>query len=80
MSKGFSVFTAFKAKDGLTPAFKNMTKGSNAFTNSIRKTKGQLGQFGSCVQQTCGKLNTMINATLGFVAFDAIWHNEINAG
>jgi len=72
MSKGFSVYTAFKAKDGLTPAFKSMTKGSNAFTNSIRKTKGQLGQFGSCVQQTCGKLNTMINATLGFVAFDAI--------
>lgn len=72
MTKGFSVFTAFKAKDGLTPAFKSMTRGSNALTNSIRKTKGQLGQLGSCVQQTCGKLNTMINATLGFVAFDAI--------
>lgn len=72
MAKGFSVFTAFKAKDGLTPAFKNMTKGSDNFANNIRKTKGQLNQFGSCIQQTCGKLNTMINATLGFVAFDTI--------
>ena len=72
MAKGFSVYTAFKAKDGLSPAFKNMTKGSNVFTNSIRKTKGQLGQLGSCVQQTYGKFNTMINAAIGFVAFDTI--------
>ena len=72
MSKGFSVFTAFKAKDGLTPAFKSMTKGSSAFRNSISKTKGQLNQLGSCVQQTCGKMNTLFNATVGFFAFDQV--------
>lgn len=72
MSKGFSVFTAFKAKDGLTPAFKSMTKGSSAFRNSISKTKGQLNQLGSCVQQTCGKMNTLFNAAVGFFAFDQV--------
>lgn len=72
MSKGFSVFTAFKAKDGLTPAFKSMTKGSNVFTNNLVKTKGQLKQFGSCVQQTCGKINTVFNAAIGYFAIDTV--------
>ena len=47
MGKSFSVYTAFKAKDGVTPVFKNMTQGANAFkskldklTNSMTSVKG----------------------------------------
>lgn len=78
MSKGFSVFTAFKAKDGLTPAFQQMTRGSSAFIKNLQGARGQMRQFGSCVQETCGKFNAMFNAFVGFVAFDAV-NEKINS-
>lgn len=65
MSKGFSVFTAFKAKDGLTPAFKNMTRGSSTLANSVNRTAARLKGFGSCVQATCAKVNTLANVFVG---------------
>lgn len=72
MSKSFSIFTAFKAKDGMTPAFRNMTQGMNTFSQRVSLTNSKLKNFGSCVQNTCGKINTLVNATLGFVAFDTV--------
>lgn len=68
MSKGFSVFTAFKAKDGLTPAFKSMTKGSNTLQNNVNRASMRLKGFGSCVQATCKKMNMLANVFItGFV-------------
>lgn len=78
MAKGFSVFTAFKAKDGVTPAFKQMTKGATSFSKNLQSARGQMRQFGSCVQDTCGKFNAMFNAFVGFVAFDAV-NDKINS-
>lgn len=65
MAKGFSVFTAFKAKDGLTPAFKNMTRGSSVLSNSVNRTAARIKGFGSCVQATCAKVNMLANVFVG---------------
>ena len=68
MTKGFSVFTAFKAKDGLTPAFKSMTRGSNALSNNVNRVSMRMRTFGSCVQTTCQKVNMLANVFVtGFV-------------
>ena len=72
MSKGFSVFTFFKAKDGVTPVFKNMTKGAGGFGDKIKSTTNNLKTLGSCVQTTCNKINTAFNAAIGFIAIDKI--------
>lgn len=72
MSKGFSVFTFFKAKDGVTPVFKNMTKGAGNFGDKIKSTTNNLKGLGSCVQSTCNKINTAFNAAIGFIAIDKI--------
>jgi hypothetical protein len=61
MSKGFSVFTFFKAKDGVSPVFKNMTRGAGSFSEKIKSTTNNLRGMGSCVQHTCNKLNAMAN-------------------
>lgn len=61
MSKGFSVFTFFKAKDGVTPVFKNMTTGAGNFGAKLKSTTNNLKGMGSCVQRTCNKLNAMAN-------------------
>lgn len=39
MSKEYSIFTNFKAKDGMTPAFNSMTRGANGFSKSIKNVK-----------------------------------------
>lgn len=72
MSKGFSVFTFFKAKDGVSPVFKNMTKGAGGFGDKIKSTTNNLKGLGSCVQNTCNKINTAFNAAIGFIAVDTI--------
>ena len=72
MSKNFSVFTIFKAKDGLTPAFKSMTKGSNSLYSAINKTSNRLNVFSTSIQRTCGKINTVFNAAIGYFAIDTV--------
>ena len=46
MSKGFSVFTFFKAKDGVTPVFKNMTRGAGGFQDKLSRLTGKTNAFG----------------------------------
>lgn len=72
MSKGFSVFTFFKAKDGVTPVFKNMTRGAGGFQDKLTRLTGKTNAFGSCVQGTVNKLNLMANAFMSFFAVSKI--------
>ena len=78
MSKGFSVFTAFKATDEITPTFKTMTKGATVFSRNMQATRSQLNNFGNNIKNTFGKFNTLFNAAIGFVAFDAV-NEKINS-
>lgn len=72
MSKGFSVFTFFKAKDGVTPVFKNMTRGAGGFQDKLSRLTGKTNAFGSCIQGTVNKLNLMANAFMSFFAISKI--------
>ena len=72
MSKGFSVFTFFKAKDGVSPVFKNMTRGAGGFQDKLTRLTGKTNAFGSCIQGTVNKLNLMANAFMSFFAVSKI--------
>ncbi len=78
MSKGFSVFTVFKATDEITPTFKTMTKGAIVFSRNMQATRSQLNNFGNNIKNTFGKFNTLFNAAISFVAFDAV-NEKINS-
>jgi len=45
MSKEYSIFTNFKAKDGMTPTFNSMTKGANSFSNTLKSLADKGNQF-----------------------------------
>lgn len=72
MSKGFSVFTFFKAKDGVTPVFKNMTRGAGSFQARLGKLSNSTSLFGSAMQGTINKLNLMAGAFASFFAISKI--------
>lgn len=72
MSKGFSVFTFFKAKDGVTPVFKNMTKGAGGFHSKLSRLTSGTNGFSGAVNAAVGKLNLMANAFAGFFAISKI--------
>lgn len=72
MSKGFSVFTFFKAKDGVTPVFKNMTKGAGGFQNRLGVLSNSASNFGNTMQGTLNKLKVMAGAVMGFFAISKI--------
>lgn len=68
----FAVNTAFKAYDGVTPAFNSMVKGAGRFENRISRLNRQSQVFGSCIQGTMQKFNSMMNGVIGFFAISKI--------
>lgn len=71
-SNSYSVYTAFKAKDGVSPVFKNMSQSSNAFQGRLNKLNYSARNVGNSVQGTFQKINGLINAAIAFFAVNAL--------
>lgn len=54
MGKSFSVYTAFKAKDEVTPVFKNMTQGANTFKGKLDKLTNSMTSVKSGFKAAAG--------------------------
>jgi hypothetical protein len=57
MAKEYSIFTSFKAKDGMTPAFNSMVNGANKFTQSL----GSLADKGSSLSGVFKNIQSIKN-------------------
>ena len=57
MAKEYSIFTSFKAKDGMTPAFNSMVNGANKFTQSL----GSLANKGSSLSGVFQNIQSIKN-------------------
>lgn len=68
----FAVNTNFRAKDGVSPAFGSMIKGAGRFENRLARLTRQSQGFGSCIQGTMQKMNTLMNGFIGLVALSRI--------
>lgn len=63
--KSFSVFTSFKAKDGVSSVIQNMNSKTAIFGNRLNKLKTQAQGVGGNVQKSFGGMKTAVG---GFVA------------
>lgn len=75
----FAVNTAFKAKDGVSPAFNSMIKGAGRFENRLSRLTRRSQGFGSCIQGTMQKFNSLMNGFIGFFALSKLKQLSDNA-
>lgn len=61
----FSVYTTFKAKDGVSPVFKNMTRNADSF-------KGKIGGLSSTMNNVSGVMKKTIGVFAALFAIDKI--------
>lgn len=71
-ASNFSVYTAFKAKDNVSQIFKNMRAGASGFGNQLNSLSATSRTFGTGMQNSFNKINTVIGATVTFFAASAV--------
>ena len=67
-SKSFSVFTSFKAKDGMSGVFQNMKNKASGFGGQLSKLKAQSQQVGTTFKNSFNGVKTVIGGVVTAVA------------
>lgn len=62
--KAFSVFTSFKAKDGISPVIQNMNSKTAVFSGRLSKMKSQIQGFGQNAQKSFGGMKAAIGGVV----------------
>ena len=68
----YSVYTNFKAKDGVTPVFKNMTQGATALDSKIGYLNKRSAGFGTTLGGLTDKVKTLAGAFVAYFAVDKV--------
>ena len=72
MSKGFSVFTAFRAKDGVSPIFNKMSGATSKFTNQLTNVMNKSKMAGASVAETFTRAKNVIGVVITAIAANQI--------
>ena len=68
----YSVYTKFKAKDGVTPVFGSMTRGASTFQGRLNRLNYAAVGYGNSIYGAAQKVNALMTATVAFVAASAV--------
>ncbi len=68
----FSIFSSFKAKDGVSPVFERITNKAGLLNKVFFKFNSTQNRFGSCFRATMDKANFLMSAFMGSFVFKKV--------
>lgn len=71
-SKSFSVFTSFKAKDGMSGVFQNMKNKASGFGGQLNKLKTQSQQAGTTLKNSFDGVKSAITGVIALIATSVV--------
>lgn len=71
-TNSYSVYTSFKAKDGVSGVFKNMKQNASGFGFQLTKLKTKAESVGSSMQNSFGKLKAAIGIAATAIATNTV--------